>query len=541
MRPSRECARRRSRCAGAALFAASLSWLLPLRTDAAVLHPTVSLQGAVVAFYAGHLVLDARNGCSIQDGAVSVTADRIIVDLRANRYVAAGTVTVQGAQLAHGDAMGMDLLTHRGVLISSGTVTQKLYLDGSSVSPVQNREIPQPGALTPPPNPLSLPDLEGEQPYAVAPSAVAHLGADVRLRHVRVLVPGGQTVPLPSYVYTFSTDTGYVVSNVNTGAEDLPIYFGSTPNSIQGAHFFYNPLVKLGIGFDDHIVFGQRAYDLISLSPVNGPTKTVNVTWQQHINDHASQTFFSSTTTGIGTSDNYDLRNSIHRSFLELTASQFRGDHGSTLAWQSYDQSIGPAASSSVYFHLRSEYGYDHVPEAFSFPPFAADAVLPTTVFHKALEGYIASQPWRLGPSSTLGPSIDLRGETDTLPHRQTSAAYILTLQHRWTRNVLTTVSGSETPVFDRYPSVGTGYHTHFSEQTVQLYYDRGDAFSLFLTGVHGAARSDNPSPPSLPPWTLAADVRFRVTPSLSLDLSRSYFFGFNGQRFGSFGFQILP
>ncbi|PZR60824.1 MAG: hypothetical protein DLM53_10740 [Candidatus Eremiobacter antarcticus] len=522
------------------LAAACLARPLPLRSEAAVLHPTVSVQGAVVTFYAGHLVLDARAG-SLSDGVLTVTADRIIVDLRANRYVAAGSVTVLGSRSAHGDALGMDLLSHRGVLISSGAATQKLYLDGASMPLAQNSEVPGRGAAAQPADPLSLPDVGTEQPYAVAPSAVAHLGADVRLRRVRVLVPGGQTVPLPSYVYTFSTDSGYVVSNVNAGAEDLPIYFGSTPNSIQGAHFFYNPLVKLGIGFDDHIVFGQRAYDLISLSPVNGPTKTFNVTWQQHINDHASQTFFSSTTTGIGTSDNYDVRDSIHRSFLELTASQFRGNHGSTLAWQSYDQPLGATASSSVYFHLRSEYGYQHVPEEFSFAPFAFDAVLPRTVFHKAVEGYIASQPWRLNPSTSLGPSIDVRAETDTLPHRQTSETYIVTLQHRWTRDILTTVSASETPILDRYPSVATGYRTHFSEQTVQVYYDRGDAFSLFLTGVHSAARSDNPSPPAVPPWTLLADVRFRVTPSLSLDLSRSYFFGYNGRRFGSFGFQILP
>jgi len=42
-------------------------------------------------------------------------------------------------------------------------------------------------------------------------------------------------------------------------------------------------------------------------------------------------------------------------------------------------------------------------------------------------------------------------------------------------------------------------------------------------------------------PWFTSLDVRFRVNSTLSLDLSRSYGFGFEGQRFGQLGVQIFP
>ena len=195
----------------------------------AALHPTLSVSAQTVGFYAGHVVLDARGEADLNDGVVRVQADRIIVDLRANRYVAAGHVIVTGLNIERGDALGVDLASHEGVLLAAGASSPRLFLHGA----VPSESAP----ATPPQEPLALPDTGFEQPYAVAKRAVAHLDADVRLAGARIIVPGGQSVPLPSYVFTFSSDPGYVVTNINTSGEDIPIYYGSTPNSIQGVHF----------------------------------------------------------------------------------------------------------------------------------------------------------------------------------------------------------------------------------------------------------------------------------------------------------------
>jgi hypothetical protein len=510
------------------------------RAYAAPLHPTVSLQAGFVGFYPGHLVLDGIGGAFLDDGVLHVHADRIILDMRGERYVAAGTVTVESPNstpgaaqnVAHGDALGVDVVTHHGVLVDTTSVPTSVAIDGSTIGGA--------AVIAPSTEPLALPDIGFEQPYARASRAVTHLGADVRLQNARIIVPGGESVGLPSYVYSYSSNPGYSISNINTNGEDLPIYFGSTANSIQGVHFSYNTVTKVAVGLDSHFV-GARSYVLVSGSPLIGPRKVFNFTYQDYINDHASQTFNSSTTTGIGTSNAYDLRNSIHRSFLELSAFAQPNFHSSTFAWQSFDQPFGASSGSRPFYHLRSEYGYNHVSQQGTFSPFPPDVALPNTVWHTAFEGYLGSQSFNFGQNASLYGSADLRRETDTLPHRQVSQLYTLTLYTRLTRTISTSFSDSVAPFFDAYPSVDTIYHTRGYQQSLSVNYDHGDPFALSVDVLHASASTDNPSGISVAPWTLFSTLRFRATRSLSLQLSRGYFFGFNGQRFGAFGLQILP
>jgi hypothetical protein len=524
--------RTRLRAAVSALLA--VATILSARPVQAAPHGTVSLQAQFVGFYPGHLILDGIGSAFLDDGVLHVHADRIILDLRANRYVAAGSVTVEGASVAHGDALGVDLVTHRGVLIDTTSAITSEAIDGKLIG--------GPAAIAPGDEPLALPDVGFEHPYARAARVVAHLGADVRLSNAHIIVPGGESVGLPSYVYTFSSSPGYSQTNITTNGEDLPIYFGSTANSIQGAHFSYNTISKVAIGLDSHFVDSSKAYVLVSGSPIIGHTKTFNFTWQEHINDKVSQTFDSSTTTGIGTFNHYDLVDAIHRSSLDLSASQGLGAHSATFSWQSFNQSFGSAtAASRPYYFLRSEYGYVHVPQQGSFAPFPPDVELSTTVWHTGFEGYLASQSWNFGRNSSLYGSADLKDETDTLPHRGFAQTYTLTLDTLWNRNVSTSFSDSANPFFDDYTSVNTIYHSRLNFQTLTLRYDHGDPFAINLSATHTSAFTDNPSPLAVTPWSLFGDVRFRVTPSLSLDISRTYFFGFNGERFGALGLQILP
>ncbi|HXW51075.1 MAG TPA: hypothetical protein VEJ41_03715 [Candidatus Acidoferrales bacterium] len=518
----------------AAVSAGTLFLALAHPASAAPLHPTVTLRAEYVGFYAGHLVLDGIGNATFDDGQLHVQADRIIVDLRANRYVAAGSVTVSGVNVAHGDALGVDLTTHRGILVDAAGQPQTQLVAGGMIG--------GPTVIGQGQEPLALPDIGFELPYLRGTQAVAHLGADVRMANAHIIVPGGESIGLPSYVYTFSTDPGYSASNVPTNGEDLPIYYGSTPNSIQGIHFSYNSVTKVAIGLNSNFIFGNRGYILMAAGPIFGPSKAFNFEWLDHINDHTSQTFTSTTQTGVGTDNGYDLRDSVHRSYFELTAAQGLGAHSATFAWQSFNQTFGNWPGSRPYFWLRSEYGYTHVPEQFSFPPFPIGAVLPTTVWHNAFEAYLGTQTWNFGPNVSLLGSADWRDETDSLPHRQVSQTYTLTLYTRWTRHISTNYSDSLAPsVFDDYPSEHTIYHAVLTQQSLNFTYDNRDPFRLALNLSRATESGNNPSPPFAYPWTLSGDVRFRVTPSLSLDLSREYFFGFDGQRFGVLGLQLLP
>lgn len=500
-------------------------------------HPTLELHAVAVRFYAGHLVLDAEGAAALVDGPLRVDADRIILDLRAKRYVAAGNVTVaeRDGRTGHGAAFGMDLTSKAGLLVSAESSEP-----WGEVAPAQTEPSAAPAPTAA--EPLGLPDLGGEEPFAIAAGATVHVGADVRLRSARVNAGAPRAVYLPSYVYTYSSDTGYVVNNVPGANEDLPIYFYSTPTSIEGLHFLYNPTTKVGIGLDAHLVYGPRAYALISLAPLNGPNHTLNFTWQQQINAHTTQTFASSSATGVGTQNLYDVRDSVHRSFFELLGSQYHSQNALDLAWQGFDQPLATAGfGSKLYFHLRTDYGYQHTPALTPGPPFSPTDVLPATIFHTGLEGYAATQPLGLGRNATLTFSADGRRVVDTSPHDQTAQTYTAGMTLRWNRFLTTNIYDSETPVHDEFPSVGAAFSTHVSTQTFNAFYSHANAFSLVFSAVHATAQTTNPSPSIVAPWIASADVRFRLNPRLSLELSRSYFFGFEGQRFGSLGVQILP
>jgi len=177
----------------------------------------------------------------------------------------------------------------------------------------------------------------------------------------------------------------------------------------------------------------------------------------------------------------------------------------------------------------------------FPFAPFPADATLPPSVYHTAVEGYLGTRALQLNPSTSMSAFADARGETDVLPHRQLAERYGVQLDKRWSRIFSTNFADSIVPVFDQYPSVGVGYHSHINDATARLTYYRGDPLSITIGVDHATARSDNPFPPIVNPWSVNGDVRFRINPSLSLELNRTYYFGFLGQRYSAWGIQIFP
>lgn len=493
-----------------------------------VVHPAVTLRAAAVQFYSGHLVLEALGKATLDDGTLHVSADRIILDLSANRYVAAGNVQVRSARdapVAQGAALGLDLASHKGTLVALEPSPAAYSIEGTTASPA----APAPQRTEQ--EPLALPDLGTELPFAQAERAVAHLGADVRLSSAHVLVPGGKDVPIPSYVYMFSSDPGYAASNIANGGEEVPIYYGSTRSSIDGAHFEYNAVTKVGLGLDHRIVDGNKAYDLFSVSPLNGPRKNANFTWQEQINAHTSQTLSASSSSFTGSSWNYSVSDGVHRSYVQLFGNTAPSFNSATLVWQGQYEPLGSGRLVDLFdFHLRSEYGRSQQYIGGAVPLF-------NIAFHTAVEGGIQSTSITLGPSTSLSLASDWRGIADNSPNRQFATDYSAQLQHRWNHLVTTTLSDDEFHIFSS---------SDFSQQNenrlfAQVSYDHGNAlaFTLGLQHQNGASTPD--IGPFVQPWSASLDVRFRVSPSLSLDLNRSYGFGYLGQRFSSLGFQIFP
>ena len=528
---------------------------MPVR--AATLHPAVTVRGADVEFYSGHLVLDARGGATLDDGVLHVTADRIIVDLDHDRYVAAGDVHIAGAAsgaalIQSGAALGIDLASHDGTLVTIAPAPATFTVTGPLVTQVEASPepsptsspvlagllpVPQPSAgatsapiATPTPQPLALVDLEGEAPFARAAVATAHLGADVRLGSARVIVPGGKDVYLPSYVYTFSSEVGYSQSNVAGSSEDIPIYFGSTRDSITGAHFTYNAQTKVGIGLDHRVVDGDKAYDLFSVSPLYGPVRDAEFTWHEQANEHASQTLDGLTADGIGSVWRYSALDSLHRSYVGLSALDSLAGDFESLVWQGAYEPLGAGWLGDLFeYHVATEYGRSQSKISATAP-----------IYDTAFDALVQAPALALDSSSSLSLQADWRQLFDDQPHRQFATVYSATLTHRWDPNLTTKLADIENQVVDVYPSFDAGTRAYISAQVATINYNNGEPFSFAFGLTHAAALS---APPGIAvqPWFASLDVRFRVSPSLAFDLSRSYGFGYLGQRLGSIGFQILP
>jgi hypothetical protein len=496
-----------------------------LPAQAIVLHPAVTLHGAAIDFYAGHLVLDAQGNAALDDGVLHVGADRIILDLSHDRYVAAGHVVILSARsrqtAANGAAIGVDLTTHRGMMVALSPVAASYAIAGDAVA------VAAPGSAGP--EPLALPDLGGEQPFATASVAIAHLDADVRLSGARVLVPGGRNVYLPSYVYTFSPEVGYSASNVFGNGEEIPIYYGSTRDSVDGMHFIYDPASKVGLGFDHRIIDGDKAYDLFSVSPVNGPDKNADFTWEEQINGHASQMLNGSAATGVGSTWLYAANDSLHRSYLDFTSDTALPFNESSVSWQGAYEPLGSGTIGSLFqYHLRSEFGR------------VQQYATPTPIYNTTFESGLQAPSLLLDPSSSLTLSSDWSYTEYDLPERFFVATYTAEVQHRWDQELSTTFTDTESPAVTVFPTLDDGGRTYLSAQVGTISYSTGDAFALSLYVRH-QAESSAPPGASAQPWFASADVRFRVSPSLAIDVNRSYGFGFFGQRYGSIGFQIFP
>jgi hypothetical protein len=233
----------------------------------------------------------------------------------------------------------------------------------------------------------------------------------------------------------------------------------------------------------------------------------------------------------------------VHRSFFELTANSFPlQTWSSVFAWQGYDQPLAHAgALSHIVFHLRSEAGLLHTPLEAGFSPFPSDIFLPQYVQHVGAEAYAATQPLRIGSNTTIYASADDRFFHDTLPHLQSVQVYTMTVSQRVNRFVNIGASISDTPIHDGYPTLNASFASHFDTETATFSYNHDRFFALMLSGTHATASTELPTGFIVTPWSANADVRFRVSPTLAIELGRSYFFGFEGQRFGTLSFQIFP
>ncbi|HEY8309448.1 MAG TPA: hypothetical protein VIG47_02780, partial [Gemmatimonadaceae bacterium] len=113
-------------------------------------------------------------------------------------------------------------------------------------------------------------------PYLVAGNAVIGERDFIRFGSVVMMEGKIQTIPLPTYYVTFSSDP-HLSENSLTGANyDATWQFAGNRNSISALHFRYDQTNKAFLAFEQHFA-SKKAYLVLSLNPLTRASKFYNV------------------------------------------------------------------------------------------------------------------------------------------------------------------------------------------------------------------------------------------------------------------------
>ena len=521
----------------------------------------IVVTAARVAYYSDLAIVAARGGASVAlpDGT-AVRGDVFIMDLRQQRLVVAGHVTLTTAGGTYPGAALADFLAYGRVYFIplEPAADRWTFLDGDYAHPLVGRDMPG--------DAFFLTSTSGHRAYVVGKRAVIDPNAYARFEPAIVdVLDVAPTPPLPAFVQNFSSDPSFGQNSLPGATLDAPYAFYGTPHSLDAFHLRYDQSlpVKTYGAYEHHSVFGDQGYAVFSLVPATQPRKQWNLLAYDPLGASAAlsleaqlfttQSGFAQPSSASGYVD-LRLVRALRQSSVRLDATQAYGtllaqgppDHPSIvgLDWTSFDEGIG---KSGVDLRLTS--GAAAVHDVFGVAGTGkADvtsehvgAIVATPVY----EG-----PLRIGFDATAGAQrtwLDFPNRIDTTTFAASAAKPLApSVYATFTWSIGTLDARSTTQVVVS-PNVTTGLvSTLFSPNGLPVFgvpsvYPRTTSRAYALAGSwqpspdfqFGATlQKTSYSPVQLPaPLELAATIRARVTRSLFLSVGRSYSFNFEGER----------
>ncbi|MGH7757309.1 MAG: hypothetical protein ACREM8_13640, partial [Vulcanimicrobiaceae bacterium] len=360
----------------------------------------------------------------------------------------------------------------------------------------------------------------------------------------------GRLVTSPGYLYTFSSNAFFAQNPLPPVTFDQPLGISGNEHSLLSAHLRYDTIAGAGVAFTEHLADAQRADVVFGLEPFHGgrldvfgtQTLTHSLT-QQLIGDALPGTRFVS----------YSLQHSEAYTTTRFAFTQFNGSQTDDVSISSFDREIGRIGS----YRLGVDYGFDRFAGGL---PFA-------TEFRTTLNGTLASPPLRGPFGSNLGLRYDLSSTTYDYGHQLFSGTLTTTLDRALQHGLYLSASAAIAAIDSRYgsnadqllnlPPPGTPYFAPDGTPFPGYFAYRG----LATQRTYALTVTDNPRPDlsvalgftyandfpqfhglGRPPLTANLYVRVRVAPSVALQFSRSYLFGWAGTYFSpAYSLQVFP
>ncbi|MBV9027737.1 MAG: hypothetical protein JO311_03920 [Candidatus Eremiobacteraeota bacterium] len=229
----------------------------------------IYLNATRVDFYYDRFLLEADGNVRLRtsDG-FTVTGDSFSMDLKLNRFLVAGHVTLHDSSGTVSGAAISDFLDFRRIYFVPVTSEPDrcMFLDGDLAHPAKGRVMPG--------DAFYFPDVP-QQPSITGTGAVIGTKTYVRFINSHTYLAGAP-IPLGSYVVNFSPEQYFAQNSLSGATADLTWNLAGSDNSLTALHLRYDPTYHTYLSVEQHLV-GQHEYAIFSVNPATRAEKWWNL------------------------------------------------------------------------------------------------------------------------------------------------------------------------------------------------------------------------------------------------------------------------
>jgi hypothetical protein len=201
------------------------------------------------------------------DGFI-VTGDAFSMDLKLNRFMVAGHVTLHDSTGTVSGAAISDFLDFRRIYFVPVTTEPDrwTFLDGDLVHPAKGRMMPDDAFYFP---------IITQRPSITATGAVIDTRTYVRFVDAHTYFAGAD-IPLGTDVVNFSSNQYFAQNTLSGASVDLTWTVAGSPNALTAVHLRYDPTYKTYLSVEQHLV-GDHEYAVFSVNPATRAEKWWNM------------------------------------------------------------------------------------------------------------------------------------------------------------------------------------------------------------------------------------------------------------------------
>lgn len=251
------------------------------------------LNAKSINFYYDRFLLEADGNVRVRtsDG-FTVTGDSFTMDLKLNRFMIAGHVTLHDPSGTVSGAAISDFLDFKRIYFVPVTTEPDrwTFLNGDLAHPAKGRVMPGDAFYFPPIT--TQPDMSGTGAIIGTKTYVRFVGA--------VAYIAGVGIPLGSNVVSFSSNQYFAQNTLSGATADVTWQVAGSPNALTALHLRYDPTYKLYGSIEQHFV-GDHDYAILSVNPATRAEKW----WNAMLYEKLGSRFQIQSFTQLYTQQNY--------------------------------------------------------------------------------------------------------------------------------------------------------------------------------------------------------------------------------------------